>query len=264
MQTNVLNKASKNRWKGGFTIVELMVVIIILNLISGVAIPQLTDYIERSRQKIDLIKLYYLRDALDRALYEDDVLRLDESTKCSGRQNNKENLSKWLATKDGVTLFIMELHDNLPANFQPDNKNRITDNQNMCGVLTSESFWSDALRDAGFGAIADILIDRQTGKYQKGKGYTAYKVKINNQDWWRTFPTKPLFISKAMNGDPNAAKTGVGGQNRYNFKIRWSKGNPDSHSLEVFFQAAQGADAGYPFTTRQGICFSTEADLCKH
>lgn len=264
MLTKVLEKTTQNRRKSGFTIIELMVVIIIVNLLSGVAVPQLSDYIERSRQKIDLMKLYYLRDALDRAMYEDDILRLDESTKCSGRQNSKDNLSKWLATKDGVTLFIMELHDDLPANFQPDNKNRISDDQNMCGVLTSESFWSDALRDAGFDAIANILIDRQTGNYKKDKGYTAYKVKINNQDWWRTFPTKPLFISRAMNGDPTAAKTGVGGQNRYNFKIRWSKGDPKTHSLEVFFQAAQGTDAGYPFTTRQGTCFSTEAALCKH
>lgn len=254
--------AAQTKKKGGFTIIELMVVIIIINLLSGVAVPKLTDYIEKTRQRIDLMKLYYLRDALNRALYEDDASNIDESTTCSGRKNNKDNLAKWLASKDGVTLFIIELHDILPANFQPDNKNRITDNQNMCGVLTSEGFWNDALRDAGFDAVANILIDRQTGKYKNDKGYTAYKVKINNQDWWRTFPTKPLFISRALNGDPNAAKTGVGGQNRYNFKVRWTKGNEKTHSLEVFVQSAQGTDKGKPFTTRQGTCFSTETGLC--
>lgn len=254
--------AAQTKKKGGFTIIELMVVIIIINLLSGVAVPKLTDYIEKTRQKIDLMKLYYLRDALNRALYEDDASRIDESTTCSGRKNNKDNLSKWLASKDGVTLFIIELHDILPANFQPDNKNRISDNQNMCGVLTGGGFWSDALRDAGFGAVANILIDRQSGKYTNNKGYTAYKVKINNQDWWRTFPTQPLFISRALNGDPNAAKTGVGGQNRYNFKIRWLNGNEKTHSLEVFVQSAQGTDKGKPFTTRQGTCFSTETGLC--
>lgn len=254
--------AVRNKKKGGFTIIELMVVIIIINLLSGVAVPKLTDYIEKTRQKIDLMKLYYLRDALNRALYEDDASRIDESTTCSGRKNNKDNLSKWLASKDGVTLFIIELHDILPANYQPDNKNRISDNQNMCGVLTSEGFWNDALRDAGFGAVANILIDRQSGKYKQDKGYTAYKVKINNQDWWRTFPTQPLFISRALNGDPTAAKTGVGGQNRYNFKIRWLNGNEKTHSLEVFVQSAQGTDKGKPFTTRQGTCFSTETGLC--
>ena len=231
-------RASRNKWKSGFTIIELMVVIVIINVLSGVAVPQLTDYIEKTRQRIDLMKLYYLRDALNRALYEGDVQNIDEKATCSGRQNSKDKLSKWLASKDGVTLFIIELHDVLPANYQPDNKNRIKDDQNMCGLLTSNGFWSDALRDAGFDAIANILIDRQTGKYRDDKGYTAYQVKINNQNWWRTFPTQPLFVSRAMNGDPNAAKTGVGGQNRYNFKIRWTNGNEQSHSLEVFVQSA--------------------------
>lgn len=257
--------AVQNKRKAGFTIIELMVVIIIVNLLSGVAVPKLTDYIEQTRQRIDLMKLYYLRDALNRALYEGDILDIDESKTCSGKQNNKDNLNKFLASKDGVTLFIIELHDILPANYQPNNENRFKDAQNMCGILTGGGFWADALADAGFGAVANILIDRQNNNYQsqKNKGYTAYKVKINNQDWWRTFPTQPLFVSRALNGDPNAAITGVGGQNRYKFKIRWTKGNAKSHSLEVFIQNAQGTDNGYPFTTRQGICFSTEKDLCK-
>ena len=264
MQTMDLKKTSQNRWKGGFTIVELMVVIIIINLLSGVAVPQLTDYIERARQKIDLMKLYELSNALNRALYEGDILNIDESTSCSNRKNSKSDLSQWLTSADGVTLFIMELHNELPANFQPDNKNRITDTQNMCGLLTSDGFWSQALRDAGFDAVANILIDRQTGSYKKNKGYTYYKVKINNQDWWRTFPTTPLFISKALNTEPNAGKlTAYGGQNRFNFKIRWTGGNERTHSLEVFIQSVHGSEAGKPYTTRQGVCFSTETKLCR-
>ena len=197
-------------------------------------------------------------------VYEGDILDIDESVSCSGKKNSKDNLSKFLASKDGVTLFIIELHDVLPANYQPNNENRFKDNQNMCGILTGGGFWAQALKDAGFGAIANILIDRQNNNYQnqKNKGYTAYKVKINNQDWWRTFPTKPLFISKAMNGDPNAAISGVGGQNRYKFKIKWTKENEKSHSLEVFIQSAQGSNEGKPFTTRLGTCFSTEQALC--
>jgi prepilin-type N-terminal cleavage/methylation domain-containing protein len=252
---SIRNIDRKNNWKSGFTIVELMVVIIIINLLSGVAVPKLTDYIERTRQKIDLLKLYDLRDALNRALYEDDAFRIDESASCSGRKNSKENLSKWLSSEDGVTLFIIELHDILPANYQSDNKNRITDNQNMCGLLTSDGFWSQALKDAGFGAVANILKAREKGNYKDAKDYTAYQVKINNQTWWRTFPTKPLFISRAMNGDPNAMG-GPGGQNRYNFKMRWTRGDEKSHSLEVFLQNGQGTKG--PFTTRLGTCFSTQ------
>ena len=267
MLAEILKKISTPRTnrKAGFTIIELMVVIIIVNLLSGVAVPKLTDYIERTRQKLDVMKLYYLRDALNRALYEGDILDINESATCAGKKTNKNDLSKWLASKDGVTLFIIELHDILPANFQANNENRFKDNQNMCGVLTGGGFWADALKDAGFGAVADILYarDHQGNNIKSTKTFTAYKVKINNQDWWRTFPTQPLFVSRALNGDPTAAKTGVGGQNRYKFKIRWTGGNEKTHSLEVFVQNAQGSDNGYPFTTRQGVCFSTEIGLCK-
>lgn len=254
--------ATRNKWKSGFTIVELMVVIAIVNILSGVAVPKLTDYIERAKQKIDLIKLYNLRDALNRALYEGDVLNINENASCAGKKANKDNLSKWLASNDGVTLFIMELHDILPANFQANNENRFKDNQNMCGVLTGGGFWTDALKDAGFGAIANILIARDKGDYKSAKDFTAYQVKINGSTWWRTFPTQPLFISRALNGDPDAAISGVGGQNRYKFKVRWTKKNEKSHSLEVFIQNAQGSSIGKPFTTRQGVCFSTETGLC--
>ena len=167
MLTEVLKKSSnKNKWKSGFTIIELMVVIIIVNLLSGIAVPKLTDYIERTRQKIDLMKLYYLRDALNRAMYEGDILDINENTTCSGKTTNKDNLSKFLASADGVTLFIIELHDILPANYQPNNEGRFKDDQNMCGILTGGGFWADALKDAGFGAVANILIDRQNNNYK--------------------------------------------------------------------------------------------------
>ena len=264
----VTKDADRNKRKAGFTIIELMVVIIVINLLSGVAVPKLTDYIEKTRQRIDLMKLYYLRDALNRALYEGDVLDIDESQKCDGVANNKEKLSKWLASDSGVTLFIMELHNELEANFQAKNNNRFTDVQNMCGILSGGGFWADAFKDAGFGAIADILYARDHtvgGKIQSGATYAAYEVTVDKKKWWRTHPREPLFISRALNGDLSAPITAVkiGGQNRYKFKIRWNNKNEKSHTLEVFIQIAQGADYGKPFTTPQGVCFSTEPGLCK-
>ena len=155
--------AARNKWKGGFTIIELMVVIIIVNLLSGVAIPKLTDLIEKSRQKADLLQLYYLRDALNRALYEDDAMRIDTSATCGGKKNSKTNLATWLASTNGVTLFIMELHDKFPVNYQGLKENRISDGQNMCGLLSSDGYWTQAFKDAGFGAIADIIKARAAG-----------------------------------------------------------------------------------------------------
>lgn len=267
MLTKVLNKTTRNSRKAGFTIIELMVVIVIINVLSGVAVPKLTDYIEKTKQKIDLMKLYYLRDALNRALYEGDVLDIDENQTCDKVKNNKDNLSNWLASDEGVTLFIIELHNQLAINYQAKNNNRFTDSQNMCGILSGGGFWADAFKEAGFGAVADILYarDHQSGgKIQSGATYDAYPVKINGSDWWRTHPRQPIFISRALNGDPDAPLTAakIGGQNRYKFKTRWNNKNPKTHSLEVFIQNAQGTNNGKPYTTRQGTCFSTETSLC--
>ena len=247
--------------KAGFTIVELMVVIIIVNLLSGVAVPKITDLIEKTKQKIDLLQLYYLRDALNRALYEDDAMRIDTTASCGGKKNSKTNLAKFLESKNGVTLFIMELHDKFSVNYQGLKENRISDSQNMCGLLSSEGYWSQAFRDAGFGAIADIIIARaDNDNFSKHPGdYYLEDEKVGKDTWHRTFPKKPIFISRAMNGDPLAA-SGNGGQTRLLFKMRWTGGNPNSHSLEVFI-TYDSVDK--PFETRLGVCFSTQASGCR-
>ena len=259
---NAPQGVSQNKRKGGFTIVELMVVILIVNLLSGVAVPKCTELIEKSRERIDLLKFYYLRDALDRALYEDDAFRIDESAKCGTRGenaskeasiNNKDSLTRWLATEEGVSLFIIELHDKYPANYQGENWNRTKDNQNMCGLLSSEGFWSQALRDAGFGAVADIVIARADGdKFSAHPG--DYVLETASNGWKRTYPKTPIFKSKVLNGDPLAAK-GNNGQNRYSMKVRWTNGDEKSHSLEVFL-AFNGTTK--VLTSRYGTCFSTQ------
>ena len=252
--------AVQNKRKAGFTIVELMVVIIIVNLLSGIAVPKLTDLIERTKERTDLLKFYYLRDALNRALYEDDVTHVDETAKCGSQQNNATTLNNWLKSEKGVSLFIIELHDIFPANYQGENKNRTSDNQNMCGLLSSEGFWSQAFRDAGFGAVADIVIARADNNNFKAHpgDYVTEQVKVGNQTWTRSYPKKPLFNSKALNGDPLAA-SGNNGQKRLSFKIRWTRGDDKSHSLEVFVAYDGGSS---PFVSRLGTCFSTQP--CKY
>lgn len=255
--------------KAGFTIVELMVVIIIVNLLSGVAVPKCTDLIEKARERIDLLKFFYLRDALDRALYEDDAFRIDESAKCGSVQNSKKNLSSWLSTEQGVSLFVIELHDSYPANYQAENKNRTSDNQNMCGLLSSEGFWLQAFKDAGFGAVADIVYARAKGAKNESqfKNYPGdYNVTTvtnagskHNETWARTYPKTPLFVSRVLNNDPLAA-SGNNGQNRYSMKIRWTNGNPNSHSLEVFLAKDGSANV---LQSRLGTCFSTQASGCR-
>lgn len=260
--------AARNKWKGGFTIIELMVVIIIINLLSGVAIPKCTDLIEKAKERTDLLKFYYLRDALDRALYEDDAFRIDESAKCGKIDNkesinNKDNLEAWLASDEGVALFIIELHDVYPVNFQGENYRRTKDKKNMCGLLSSEGFWSQAFRDAGFGAIADIIIARadgdnfaaHPGDYElETKTKTGYS---GNETWYRTYPKTPLFNSRVLNNDPQAKyvnNSTQNGQIRYSMRARWTNCDKNTHSLDVFLAKDKSTDF---LTSRLGTVFST-------
>lgn len=256
MLTKVLNKANQNRWKGGFTIVELMVVIIIVNLLSGVAVPKCTELIEKSKERVDLLKFFYLRDALNRALYEDDAFRIEEGTECGNNaKSSKDNLEKWLATEQGVALFIMEFHGSTSVNYQGENNKRIHDGQNMCGLLASDGFWNTAFREAGFGAIADIINARahkDNFNAYPGDYYVEDFSPKTGTTWKRSYPKTPIFTSKALNNDYS-----MSGENqaRYSMRVRWTGGNPQSHSLEIFLAKDAGSQ---PLMSRHGTCFSTQ------
>ena len=132
MLTKILNNIPQNNRKAGFTIVELMVVIIIVNLLSGVAVPKLTVLIERSKQKIDLMTLYQLRDAINRHMYESDIFSVSNANDTTYSKDLINNLKK----DGGATLFIMELHSVMPVNFQ--------------GKRDAENNVSELMRRGGF------------------------------------------------------------------------------------------------------------------
>ena len=250
---------TRSNRKGGFTLVELMVVIIIVNLLADVGIPKCTDLIEKSRQKIDVMKLYYLRDALNRALYEGeyDNNSLDGKTGYSACKDvSKASLDKGL--KEGLGLFVIQRSKTMPANYQGVHSSASTNN--MCGLLISSGFWNSAFKDAGFGAIADIIDDRASkgndqNVKQNSSTYTAEHNSIE-KNWWRTYPTEPIFISNFMNHDPTqitASNTSIV------LYVKWANGDPNSRSLDVYF-AYNGANQK-GLVSRQGTCFSTTS--CK-
>ena len=241
--------AAQHKWKGGFTLVELMVVIAIVNLLSGIAIPKLTDLIEMSRERIDVMKLYNLRDALNRALYEDEYDNIQTGSYGSCGAVNKTKLDASL--KEGLALFIIQRSSYMPANYQGTHSSANTNN--MCGLTFTNGFWNTALKDAGFGAVADIIKDRANGDKinTKSNTYTAVKNDMNNK-WWRTYPTNPIFISSFLKNDATQVTASNASIVLY---VKWSGGNPDSHSLEVYF--GTNGKNGKGLVSRNGICFST-------
>ncbi len=59
----VKNKESKNKqFKKGFTLIEMLVVVLIIGILAGIALPQYTNAVEKSKASEALIILKSLRD----------------------------------------------------------------------------------------------------------------------------------------------------------------------------------------------------------
>ena len=109
------------RSRKGITLIELMVTIAIMGFLVTVALPNIFGVAEKTREKVDLLKLYYLRDALNRALIEDlDAFQnFSQTTNDKSRADIINTLDQGLKDqKRGATLFVIELHNGLSINVQ--------------------------------------------------------------------------------------------------------------------------------------------------
>lgn len=248
----------QNKCKQGFTLIELMVVIAIMGILASLALPNAFDVVERSKQRIDLLKLFYLRDALDRALVESEFALYNSAYLSEGdektQSNNETKLKNALKGK-GVALFVIELHNGLSINVQGSHWNA-NDEVNMCQLIGSGGTYYTALKDAGFDGVAEIVRDRLTKKTSNfdhdGETYTSkeyWSEKFQKYDY-RTAPKNPLFISRAL----NVGK--IDDNTRYTMNIRWVGGNENSRSVDVYLLPNKGAWNG-AYRTDMGVCFST-------
>ena len=242
----------------GFTLIELMVVISIMGILASIAVPSVFGIVERSKQRIDLLKLFYLRDALDRALVESEFALYNSAYLSEGdaktQKDNETKLKNALKGK-GVALFVIELHNGLSINIQG-RHGSANDDVNMCQLIGSGGTYYTALKDAGFDGVAEIVRDRLTNKTSNfdhdGETYTSksyWSSKFNKTDY-RTAPKTPLFISRAL----NVGK--VDDNTRYTMNIRWVGGDEKNRSVEVYLLPNKGAWDG-AYRTDMGVCFST-------
>lgn len=270
----------QNNKKHGFTLIELMVVITVMGIISAVAVPNIFGMVEKSREKVDLLKLYYLREALNRALIEDESALFNSAFVKTGdkAQENLEKLKKALKSESGVQLFIVEVRPDLPTNVQGKHSS-VTANSEMSSLVGNSGTWYNALKESGFNGVADILIARTNNDWKKD-GETYYSVPYNNNSDYRTFPKEPMFISRELNKGKSSGLDGITSQgsgskaNKTNYRltmsVQWSGRNEHSHSVEVALLPNGGKlstanGEGSALLSEHGVCFSTYGDIgCKN
>lgn len=272
------NSTFKTR-KHGFTLIEIMVVIVIMGALAGFAVPIIVGYAERIKEKADMMKLYYLRDALNRALIENEsaLYQSDFVTKGDKAKDNLQILKDKLTSQKGLDLFVIEMHPNREQNIQH-NHPSINEGSEMSKIIGSSGVWYDALNDAGFEGVADIVALRNgtvKGSLNKdGKTYRAYSYTDDNgKTQYRTTPKNQIFMSKLLNKGKNDDLKNITsqGSNKTNYRLtmsfQWTGGNESSHSVEVALLPA-GANIrnssngkGGALMSDNGVCFSTYGDI---
>lgn len=272
------NSTFKTR-KHGFTLIEIMVVIVIMGVLAMVATPKLIAYSERVKEKADMMKLYYLRDALNRALLESEVAlyQSDFVTKGDKAADNLQILKNKLASEAGVDLFVIEMHPNREQNIQH-NHPSINSGSEMSKIIGSSGVWYDALDEAGFEGVADIVALRngtRSGKLdQDGETYRAYSYKDDaGKTQYRTTPKNPIFMSKLLNKGKNDDLKNITsqGSNKTNYRLtvnfQWTNGDESNHSVEVALLPAgakmrkKANKKGGALMSDNGVCFSTYGDI---
>ena len=242
--------------KRGITLMELMVVLAIMSILSTVAMPKMFGAGEKAREKIDLMKLYDLRNSLNLALIEDmdAMTHYEPSQKQSEDKKNEllRKLNNGLSSKQGATLFVIELHGKLSINVQGSHGSANNTN-NISEMIGEDGTFYMALKDANFDGVADIIADRLKGlgNYKNGGDtYTSIPWQKGSTTYYRTAPKRTLFQSKAL----NAGK--INDNTRYTLSIRWSDPDNPGYSVEVFIIPDKG-EWNSAYMSDYGTCFST-------
>ncbi len=232
MMTSFRNLRETPFRKSGFTLVEIMVVIVIMGILAGVAVPKLFGLIEKTKEKNDLLHLFYIKKAFERSLVQ--IEAHDDGSTSSNNDTYgftgdfaDNTIQNYLANSKGRGLILL----NINLGDKVNNKGEAC---YMIGDLKPSSynngFYRDILNESGFELVASKLAASSGG---------TSKIWIPP-----LFESKTLVYPSSQGGKYSSAQ---------HIRVKWK--NNDANSKEVVVWIGGQGDV---LTGLQGTVFATE------
>ena len=223
--------------KKGFSLIEIMVVIVIMGILAAVAVPNLFGAVEKTKERADLQYLFYIKKSFERHYAEEigtggNATTGQEMFKASGigGQNEPDAIAEtYLKQKRGIILVQIQINKGLSTQ-----RNDYGYQGYKIGTPTNEGYknglYRDVLNEAGFAKIAQAF----------GNG--------KSEVW-----LPPPFKSKTFLYHKN--RGGVADNDGEScVRIRWKNGDPNTKEIVVWFGGEGSVLQGL-----QGTIFATDA-----
>lgn len=217
----------------GFTLIEIMVVIVIMGILAAVAVPNLFGAVERSKEKADLQYLFYIKKAFERNYVENEASdgsattseSMSTATGIGGKNQPSATAETYLKQARGVVLFQLGINKGLSIQ-------KLNYGYQVYYIGTplnasyKSGFYREVMNEAGFSKIAEAF--------------------GNNKEVWLPpyFKCRSLLYKKSLGGVVDKD---------VHVRVRWKNGDASTKEAVVWIGGEGTALQGL-----QGTVFATD------